>query len=571
VESEVKEGIGSGGPPLPPSASTVNPEQAPEGFLRSAGIVSLMTLFSRILGMLESRVLAHYLGAGLAADAFFVAFRLPNLLRRFTAEGVMVAAFLPTIHEVEAKEGQDIARGFIARFVGSLASLLALVSLLGTLGMGFIIGLMMLGKADAGASLAHKLGTVVRAAIGLQPAPPEWALTTLLGRIMFSYVLLVSVSAALGGVLNLRGRFALPAATPIFWNLVVIVVGVGLTVQLGWQSPERSAIAFAIAVLFGGVVQAAMLWPAYRRLGLGIAPGLHLRDANVRRALSRMVPGLFGAGVYQINVLISTMLASSLPNGSQTVLFNSNMMGELVLGLFAVSLATVSLPLLSRQAEAKDWDGLRASVSLGLRSAGLAAIPASVGMALLSQPIIALLFQTGKFDAADVAWTAHTLSYQATGLLFIAGTRVLVPACYALKDYRTPVKIGVVSLVANVTFSVLLMRLLGTAGISLANGLSSLIGLTLLCVILARRRVLPTREVLVAWARMALAAVPMGLVAWYGYRRLDLATFHGLMGTGLRLLPLIVACVLVYGAAGLLLGVGEVHDMIRTLRRRLKI
>jgi putative peptidoglycan lipid II flippase len=557
---------------LNPNVKDEGARPAPQAsYLRQAGLVGALTLASRVLGMLESRVLAHYLGAGLAADAFFVAFRLPNLLRRFTAEGVMVAAFLPTLHEVEVVEGERAGRAFVARFVGSLASLLVGVVGLGILGMSLMIGLMELGKVAPGAPVAAKFLELGRVLTGASAAPPEWALTILLGRIMFGYVLLVSLSAALGGVLNLRGRFGLPAATPILWNVVVIALGIGIVKAFAWETPERAAVAFAIAVLAAGAVQLAMLWPSYRSLGHGIALGLHWSDPVVRRTLGRMAPGVLGAGVYQINVLVSTLLASALPNGAQTVLFNATMMGELVLGLFAVSLATVSLPLLTRQAEAKDWDAFQESVSLGLRSTAVLALPASVGMALLATPIVALIFQTGRFGPAEVAWTAKTLMFQASGLLFIAATRVLVPACYAVKDYMGPVHVAIVGVAANLALSVLLMPALGTGGIALANGLASLIGLVLLWLLLERSLGrMPTREVLVAWGRMGIAAGLMGLVAWAGRDALDLAQFRGVTDTALRLLPLIGAAALVYWAA--LLGVRspEAHTLLRRLIDKLR-
>jgi putative peptidoglycan lipid II flippase len=545
----------------------LNPE-VKETPLRSAGIVGVLTLASRILGMLESRVLAYYLGAGLAADAFFVAFRLPNLLRRFTAEGVMVAAFLPTVHEVESREGEEVSRAFVARFVGSLATLLVLLSFFGVLAMGLIVALMELGKVAPGEAWSAKLAALVRIEGGLAPAPPEWALAAQLGRIMFPYVVLVSVSAALGGVLNLRGRFALPAATPILWNVVVIALGAGLATGLGWVAPERAAVGFAVAVLAGGLAQLLLILPTYRSLGYTIRPGLGLADPAVVRTLRRMGPGVVGAGAYQINVLLSTLLASALPNGAQTVLFNSTMMGELVLGLFAVSLATVSLPLMTRQAEAADHDALRGSLSLALRSTALAALPAAVGLSILAQPIVALIFQTGKFGPREVHWTAETLAFQAVGIPFIAAARVMVPALYALKDYRGPVQVGLVSVAANLVLSLLLMPRLGTGGIALANGLASLLSVGLFAVLLERRLgALPLRQVLASWGHMALAAALMGLVAFVGLGWLELESFHGVLGGSARLFPLIALCVLVYGGVLLASGSPEAGLLMKTLKR----
>ncbi|HWX23802.1 MAG TPA: murein biosynthesis integral membrane protein MurJ [Vicinamibacteria bacterium] len=536
--------------------------------VRAAGTVGVLTLASRVLGMVESRVLAHYLGLGPAADAFFVAFRLPNLLRRFTAEGVMVAAFLPTIHEVEMREGEEASRTFVGRFMGSLTTLLALVTLVGILGMGVIAGFMVLGRVAPGPPL-EKLTAWAQVLVGSRSPTAEWSLTILLGRIMFGYLLLVSVSAALGGVLNLKDRFALPAATPILWNVVVIALGIGLLRLFGWTRPDDAALAFSIAVLAGGLAQVALLWPTYRGLGYGLSLGLHLRDPPVARTLRRMGPGILGAGAYQINVLVSTLLASTLAEGAQTVLFNSTMMAEMVLGLFAVSLATVSLPLMTRQAEAGDLAGLRGSLSLGLRSTLLPVLPAAVGMGLLAYPIIALIFETGRFGPDAVGWTARTLVYQAIGIPFIAAARIMVPACYALKDYRGPVRVAVASLAANLVLSLALMGPLGTGGIALANGLASLVSLVLLGQLLERRLGhLALGEVFRAWGRVALATLPMALVAFLGRRALGLDHFQGALGTGLRLLPLITVCALLYASLLWALGSPEARDLLRRLWHR---
>jgi putative peptidoglycan lipid II flippase len=535
--------------------------------VRAAGTVGLLTLLSRIFGMLESRVLAYYLGAGPAADAFFVAFRLPNLLRRFTAEGVMVAAFLPTIHEVESREGEEAARRFVSAFVGSLTALLLILVIVGILGMDLIAGAMVLGRVAPGSPF-DRIRAFGEILVGSRTPTPEWALTVLLARVMFGYLLLVSVSAALGGVLNLRHRFALPAATPVLWNIVVIALGVGLVRAFHFVRAEDAALAFSLAVLGGGLAQVLLLVPSYRRLGYGLSLGLHLKDPAVARTLRRMGPGVVGAGAYQINVLVSTLLASALAEGAQTVLFNATMMGEMVLGLFAVSFATVSLPLMTRQAEAQDLEGLRGSLALGLRSTIVAAFPAALGMALLARPIIALLFETGRFGPEAVRWTADTLVYQALGIPVIAASRILVPACYALKDYRGPVRIALVSFAVNALLSVALMRPLGTGGIALANGLASLVSVSLMARLLSRRLgSLPWSSVLPSWGRVILASIPMGLLAFLGGRFLDLDTFRSVFATGARLLPLIALSAGLYGAGLLLLGEPEAQGLWRRFRR----
>ena len=540
--------------------------------LRSAGVVGLLTLLSRITGMLQSRLVANYLGAGLAADAFMVAFRIPNLLRRFTAEGTMTAAFLPTLNEVEATQGEAAGRDMVARFLGTLALFLTLLCVLCIPAMGLLTGLQMLGKMAPEARWWQQFGVLWQVLAGTRTAPLQWLLTTTLARIMFPYLVLVSLTAGLSAVLNLRGRFGLPASVSTFWNLAFIGFAVAC-LHWGparWRVPERAAVVLALATLVGGVVQMFVLWPSFRRLGFGIRWGMYLRHPGVRSALKRMAPGLMGTGIHPINVVISTILASQLAVGAQTVLFNSNMMGEMILGIFTASVATVSLPAMSRLVEAGDSPGLRASLAGALRGTAVLVIPAAVGMGVLAGPIIAVIFQTGRYGSAAVAWTAHTLAFQAVGLLFIATGRIAAQCLYALKDYKMPAYAALFGVMVNVAASIALMGPLGTAGIALANGVASLAGLLFLTMALRRRMGrLPYHEVLGGWLVMALAAGLMGALAWAGARWMDLDRFRGLGPTSLRLLPLITLCSLVYAGLLFALRVPEARSTLAMLRRKL--
>jgi putative peptidoglycan lipid II flippase len=508
-----------------------------------------MTLLSRITGMLQSRLVANYLGAGPAADAFMVAFRIPNLLRRFTAEGTMTSAFLPTVSEVETSQGEAAGREMVAKFLGTLGLLLTVLCALSLPLMGLLTGLQMLGRLAPEVRWWQQFGVLWQVLSGVRAGPPQWLLTTTLARIMIPYLILVSVTAGLSAVLNLRGRFGLPASVSTFWNLAFISFAF-VCLHWGpaaWRVPERAAVFLALATLVGGLVQLFVLWPAFRAMGFGIRWGLYLRHPGVRSALKRMAPGLMGTGIHPINVVISTILASQLAVGAQTILFNSNMMGEMVLGIFAASVATVSLPAMSRLVEAGDLPGLRASLASALRGTAVLVIPGSVGMAVLAGPIIALIFQTGRYNTAAVGWTAHTVAFQAVGLLFIATGRIVAQALYALKDYKRPAYAALFGMAVNVVCSIALMGPLGTAGIALANAVASLAGLGFLATALHRRTGrLPLREVLGGWVAMTGAAALMGGVAWAGARMLGLGHFRGLLGSSLRLFPLIAVCAAVY-------------------------
>ena len=539
---------------------------------RSAGLVGSLTLVSRISGMFLSMVLGRTLGLGLASDAFYVAYRLPNLLRRFAAEGTMTGAFLPTLSEVEAQQGEPAAKAMVARFLGTLGLLVAGVCTLAILAMSAVVGLQVLGRIAPGLPLGQQLTALAQVLAGTRAAPEDLSLTTTLARLMFPYLLLVSLTAGLSAVLNLKGRFGLPASVSTFSNVTVIAVVLAAILfgPTAWKEPARATFVCAAGVMAGGIVQLAVLWPSFRGLGYRISWGFHFADDGVRRILRRMVPGLLGTGIHPINVLVSTAIASQLPKGAQTVLFQSNLMGELVLGLFSTSLATVSLPAMSRQADAGDLVGLRSSLSSALRATALLAIPASIGLAVLAKPIIALIFRGGRFDAAAVDWTASTLPYQALGLLFVATSRIAVQAHYALKNYRSPALGALLGFCVNIPLSWILMRAMGTSGIALANGLASLTGLLYVTGALDRRLGdLPYRPVLAGWLVFGAAAALMGLFARGGGLWSGVYAFRSTADQALRLVPLIALSGGFYFALLLLARSPEARDLLSALRRRL--
>ncbi len=544
--------------------------------LRSAGVVGAMTLLSRLSGLLQTFFLSHYLGAGAAADAYAVAFRLPNLLRRFTAEGTMTAAFLPTLAEVEAKEGEAAMKDTAAKFLGTLVVLLTGLVVVTILAMGLIAGVMVLGRlTPPGSGFMDSAAMLGRVLSGKVPAPPELALTVRLGRIMFPYLVLVSLTAGFAGLLNLRHKFGLASAVSIFWNIAYIAfawAAIVLFKRAGRDDDGTAALCCALAVIVGGVIQLAALWPAAKKLGFGLDLGLHLKNPTVMRGLRRMGPGLIGVGIYPINVVVSTMLASDLKPGAQIVLYNSNMMGEMVLGVFAMSLATASLPLMAQQAEAQDLDGLRKSLADSLRASALLCIPACVGVAVLALPIARLIFQTGRYGGEAALWTAQTMVFQVVGLLFVASSRIGTQALYALKDYRGPVAVAIASLVANIFLSIALLKPMGTGGLALANGISAVFGLALLVWRLHQRLPrLPVSPVLVGWMQSLGGSILLGLAAWGGARLLDLDAFHGRALLAAKLLPLIAACGLLYGLAMAATGHDQARKLLQGLRRRLPI
>lgn len=546
----------------------------PKSLLRSAGLVGVMTLISRLTGVVVQRVVGGYLGVGEISDAYQVAFRLPNMLRRFTAEGTMTAAFLPTLTDVETQQGEQAAKNFVADFLGSLGAVLLSICLLGMLFMTPITSLQMMGKLAPGAGVLEQFRIIGQILMGNVSLPPDVALCTALARIMFPYLLLVSLTAALAAVLNLRHRFALAASVSTFYNLTFLAASLSL-LTFGpehFRLPERAAVIFASSVLLAGLVQIAVILPSFKKLGFHFGFKARFNNPSVRLALKRMLPGILAGGIHPINVLVSQTLASQLEKGAQTVLVQSNILGELVLGLFAVSIATVSLPTLSRLASEGDLDGVRHNLASALRGTAFLALPGAAGMAVLAQPTVALIYQTGHFTAEAVAWTASTLQFQAFGILFIASSRISTQALNAMKDYRGPAQAAILGFGCNILFSILLMGPLGTQGMALANGLSALVTLLYLGWRLHRKlQALPYRPVLKSWAHFGLACALMAGVAFAGGTWLDVFNFHGFKNTALRLFPLIGVCAACYFALLWITQAPEATVMANTLKRKFKI
>ncbi|MDR0498606.1 MAG: murein biosynthesis integral membrane protein MurJ [Holophagales bacterium] len=541
--------------------------------LRSAGVVGLMTLLSRLTGLVVQRMIASRLGLNDVSDAYQVAYRLPNMLRRFTAEGTMTAAFLPTLVDIDAKRGEAEAKSFAADFLGTLGAILLVICAAGVLLMTPITGLLMLGKLAPGASFISQLGVLWDVISGKTAFPDNIALGAVLGRIMFPYLLLVSITSAMAAVLNMRHRFALAASTNMWGNLVFIGVSWVAFHLMTQPFGTGAATVFACAMLLHGLVQILALAPTFKRMGFHFGWFTRFSNPDVRLALKRMLPGIIAGGIHPINVFVSQSLASQLPSGAQTVMANSNLLGELVLGLFAVSVATVSLPAMSRQASEGDRLGVCSSLGEALRGAALLVIPGAVGMAVLATPIIALIYHKGAFGAEAVSWTSATLPYQAVGLIFIASSRISTQALNAMKDYSGPALAAFVGFVCNVALSLVLMKPMGTNGMALANSFAALAGLVFQVWRLRHTLgYLPVKSVASGWLKMASAAALMGIVAWYGSGLLtihDPFSFQGTAATAWRLFPLIGVCGAIYLGLALVFRIPEAKSLFRAVLKKI--
>ncbi|HEY0178970.1 MAG TPA: murein biosynthesis integral membrane protein MurJ, partial [Dokdonella sp.] len=402
--------------------------------LRSMLSFSGGTFVSRVLGLVREQAIAYAFGANAATDAFWVAFRIPNFLRRLFAEGSFSVAFVPVLTEVKEKRPHAELKALVARTAGTLGGVLLVVTALGVLGAGWIAQGFAPGAADE---------------------PQKLALTTDLLRVTFPFLFFVSLTALAGGVLNSFHRFALPALTPVLFNLCMIAGALWLRrffdvpiMALGW------------AIFVAGVLQLLVQLPALARLDLLALPRWGWRHPHVRRILTLMVPTLFGSSVAQINLLLDTLIASFLITGSQTWLAQTDRLLEFPLGLFGVALGTVILPSLSRHHVATDHDGFAKALDWGLRTALLISLPAMLALVLLAKPILATLLQHGRFTGHDVDMAALSLSALSFGLPAFALVKVVAPAFYARQDTRTPVRAAVAAMVANMAMNLLFVALL---------------------------------------------------------------------------------------------------------------
>lgn len=459
---------------------------------KATGVMAIATGLSRVAGLVRDMVVAAVFGAGYAADAFFVAFTIPNLLRRFFAEGSLTAAFVPTFAEVHHRDGAEASRE-VFRICWTLLLLVLLgVTLLGILASPWMVQLIGYGFADI---------------------PGKLELTDQLNRIMFPYIFFVSLVALLAGVLNVHGHFLTPSLSPVLLNLAMIAAALLL-------SPLFSTpiVALAVGVLIGGIVQLLMQLPVLYRFGYSLKADFRFGHPAVRKVTKLMIPGIVGVAIYQINVVVTRLFASFLEEGTVSWLYYGQRLFEFPQGIFVVSLAQAVLPSMSRQLAARDDEGFRESLRFALSLILLVTLPAAIGMAFCAEAIYSLFFLGGAFTPHDVRQSAEALVWYAPGLVFVGISRVVAPTFYAMQDTRTPVIVSFWTLLISIAASLMLMQPMRHAGLALALTVSSVFNAVVLL--------------------------------WLLDRRLQGASLHGLWSFCLRLLPGLLAVSLV--AAGLL-------------------
>ena len=516
--------------------SNTGPGMKLTGLFRSTAVFGAMTLLSRLAGFARDVLQARLFGAGGLVDAFTVAYQVPNYLRRIFAEGSFASAFVPVLSELRQQGDEAALRSFVDHVAGALCAVLLLVTGLGMLAAPWIAAVM---------------------APGFASEPGKLALTGEMLRIVFPYLFFVSMTAFAGGVLNSFQRFALPAVTPVLHNLAVIAAMLWLTSHL-----ERPIMALAWGVLAAGAIQMLVLWPALRRVGLFPRLRLDFAHPGVRKVFKLMLPTLFSSSVAQLNLIVGTLFASLLVEGSRSYLYYSDRLVELPLGLFGVALGTVILPHLSRRHADTDAAGFSESLDWGLRTVLLGAVPAALGLLSLAEPLVATIYQRGEFDARAAAMTALSLSAMCLAIPAFMLTKVLAPAFYARQDTKTPMRAAIITVFVNVILIVAIVTPLwrhdvpgAHAGIALATGLAGIGNAFLLWRYLRRDGVWQAGP---GWGRalvrIALAGVAMvAVLIALRFGPWDWRALHG-VSRWLWLFGTILAGAATYGAVLLALG-----------------
>ncbi len=458
--------------------------------LKALATVSGMTLLSRILGFVRDAMIARVFGAGLATDAFLVAFKIPNFLRRLFAEGAFSQAFVPIMGGYKNRRGADELRDLLDFVSGVLALSLFVVTVLGVLAAPVIIYI---------------------SAPGFVGNPDKFSLTVDLLRITFPYILFISLTGFAGGILNTFGRFAVPAFTPVLLNVSFIVFTVWF---VPYFDPPVKALAWA--VFTGGVLQLAFQVPFLLRLRMMPRFRINFRHEGVRRVLRQMVPALFGVSVGQISLLLNVIFASFLVTGSVSWLYYADRLMEFPAGMLGVALGTILLPSLSKHYANKSSVEYSALLDWGLRLTFLLTVPAAVGLAMLAMPLITTLFMYGAFSTADALATRAALLAYSGGLLGLILVKVLAPAFYARQDIRTPVKVAMGTLVITQLMNLAFVGPLAHAGLALATGLGSCINAGVLYYLLHKRAI---HVPLPGWGaflgKLVVAVSVMAAVLWF--------------------------------------------------------
>jgi putative peptidoglycan lipid II flippase len=532
----------------PPAAAAGAPPARDRTMTRAAGVISLATFVSRLLGLVREQVFAAQFGAGFAVDAFQVAFRVPNLLRDLFAEGAMSAAFVPTLARAQERGGPQAAVRLANLVLNFLVVAISALCIVGILASDWIVRALAPGFANV---------------------PGKIELTAMMTRIMTPFLLLVSLAAACMGFLNTRRVFFIPALAPTMLNLGLILAGY-LIAPLMPRFGLEPIVGMAFGALLGGLGQMLIQVPWMKAQGFHWEPIVNFKDPDVLRMVTLMAPAALGIAAAQVNIFVSTFLASQLQQGSVSWLNYAYRLMQLPIGLFGVAIATVTLAEVAKHAAQKNMVGLKETLSFSLGLVLFLTLPATVALVALAKPIVALLYQHGRFTPTDTMETAHALWAYAVGLAAFSAVRVMVPAFYSLGMARIPVTISMITIGLTLILYFALMGPLHHAGLALATSLGSVINFTMLFLML-RRKIggIGGRALARSAGKIVLAAGLAGGAAWGAAMAAEHA--FGLQRMTGRLLVVAAglgAMGLVYAGAALFLRVREMKAMVARFARR---
>ena len=516
---------------------------------RSVGVIGSATMISRVLGLVRDQVLAYLFGAGNAMDAFTIGFRIPNLMRDLFAEGAMSAAFVPTFTRRMTTDGREVAWRLGNQLINALLLTTGILVIAGIIFAGPIVNMFAGDYANV---------------------PGKLELTTLLTRIMLPFLTLVTVAAALMGMLNAHQHFFTPALSPAMFNIAMIASGFGL-VPLMPQFGLPPITGMAIGTLLGGFGQGFIQWMALRKQGYRYRLLLNPHDSGLQEVLRLMGPGTLGLAAVQINLLVNSILATGEGTGAVSWLSYAFRLMYLPIGLFGVSIATASLPQFSRMAALKNTTDMRKMISSSLRLMMMLNVPAAVGLMVLATPIIALIFERGSFTSADTAATAAALQCYAPGLIGYSTVKITAPIFYAMRDSRTPAVISGIAVALNLVLNLTLVRIMGYQGLALGTAIAAILNALILMILLHRRLDgIDGARLGITFIKIVVASIIMGSVAVVTERYLaDIWPSALLSVQILRLSITIAASVLVLCGAAQALRMDEFNDARRRIIAKL--
>jgi putative peptidoglycan lipid II flippase len=563
-----------------PVTGSDNPQSAirnPQSIARSAGIVSVAVMGSRVLGLVREQVFSSFFGASFANVAFQIAFRIPNLLRDLFAEGALSAAFVATFSQTLAKQGEREAWRLANLVNNGLIIVLSVITVLGII-------------------FSPEIVAVLIRDVPIEPARAQlmFDLAVKMTRILFPFLLMVSLAAVAMGVLNTRGRFGVPASASTMFNAGSIVGGLACAYLMApeyitntavslfnRQHPARddlgaasAIIGMAVGTMIGGMLQWLIQVPSLRAVGYRWRPIVSFRDAGVRQVMRMMTPAIIGSAALQVNVVVNTIFATGVAEGAVVWLGNAFRLIYLPIGIFGVAISTATLPVTSRAAAMDNLDEFRRTLASSLRLTMLLTIPSAVGLIILSRPIIALIYQYGRFTALDTDQAAMALACYAIGLTAYSADRVLAPSFYALRKPRIPMLVSMLSIVTNYAVAKVTIDYLKIGHIGLALSISAVATVNFALLFFFMRRKLNSiegRSLLSTFAKVTLASAAMGAVCWLVSDRIE--NYLGLDGIFARLINVsasIAVGVVVFYLGARLLKVDELTQLTGAIERKIR-